>query len=366
MNNNTATYRGLWVAKSGAWTRSTDKLKSGDIVTVVQGTQYANSLWILDTLGTITPGTTSLTFTQFVSGSPTASARVATTNTADPHTTTNGGTLNGVTVATGDKVLDWNNTDATKRGLWIIPASGSWTRATDTLTSGMFITVREGTLYSNTGWVLTTNGTITPGTTSLSFSPQSYGRWQPIVNYTAAPISTTRIGTTSAASFVVGSPVRYYNGAYKYAIVTAVNTGSNYIDVSGLDVSGTISGLWVGSPDCIVQIVPFVPGIFALTASNILSSVARTKLNWYFTQANLCAVNSSVGTVGGNTATINVKFASTSTLTSAIAANGGVGGGSGTAITTSTITNGTAIEIAVVATDATAQDLTVQLVFVLE
>ncbi len=82
-------------------------------------------------------------------------------------------TIDGVTVVAGDRVLVKDQSTGSANGIYIA-ASGAWTRATDCdanaeVTGGMFIFVEEGTSNQDTGWVLTTNGTITIGTTALTF-----------------------------------------------------------------------------------------------------------------------------------------------------------------------------------------------------
>jgi hypothetical protein len=87
----------------------------------------------------------------------------------------NGDTVDGVTLATGDRVLVKNQDTASENGIYVVKASGAPDRATDAdssaeVTAGMFTFVAEGTTNGDTGWVLTTNDTITLGTTGLTFA----------------------------------------------------------------------------------------------------------------------------------------------------------------------------------------------------
>lgn len=76
-NQTTASQNGIYVAGSGAWTRSTDtdntspdtEVKTGMSVMVSEGTTQADQQWSLTTNGQITVGTTSLTFAQTGAGS---------------------------------------------------------------------------------------------------------------------------------------------------------------------------------------------------------------------------------------------------------------------------------------------------------
>jgi hypothetical protein len=85
-------------------------------------------------------------------------------------------TVDGVALVAGDRVLVKDQTDKTQNGIYVVDAS-TWTRATDAdntptaeVTSGMFCFVEEGTINSDTGFVLTTNDPITLGTSDLDFT----------------------------------------------------------------------------------------------------------------------------------------------------------------------------------------------------
>ncbi|MEK0312486.1 hypothetical protein [Cohnella sp. 56] len=99
------------------------------------------------------------------------SVRAATTN----NTTLSGlQTVDGVSLAAGDRVLVKNQTTGSQNGIYIA-ATGAWTRAADAdssakLTAGLLVYVREGTLNGGKGFVLSTVGTVTLGTTALTFT----------------------------------------------------------------------------------------------------------------------------------------------------------------------------------------------------
>lgn len=83
-------------------------------------------------------------------------------------------TIDGVSVAAGERVLVKNQSSGSQNGIYVA-ASGAWTRATDAdssndVTPGMIVPVEEGTTNADTIWWLTTNGPITLNTTSLTFS----------------------------------------------------------------------------------------------------------------------------------------------------------------------------------------------------
>lgn len=104
------------------------------------------------------------------------SVRVASTaNIAIATALTNGSTIDGVVVSTGDRVLLKNQTAPAENGIYVVVASGAASRSTDAnisaeVTSGMYVFVSEGTASADMGFVLTTNDPITLDTTSLSFT----------------------------------------------------------------------------------------------------------------------------------------------------------------------------------------------------
>ena len=83
----------------------------------------------------------------------------------------NGDAIDGVTLATGDRILVKNQSTASENGIYTVNASGAPTRTTDADSSadlvGAAVFVSEGTLNGNTLWVMTTDAPITVGTTGL-------------------------------------------------------------------------------------------------------------------------------------------------------------------------------------------------------
>jgi hypothetical protein len=87
----------------------------------------------------------------------------------------NGDAIDGVTLATGDRILIKNQAAGAENGIYTVNASGAPTRATDAdtnaeVTAGMSVFVEEGTTNADSGWVLTNNGAIVVGTTALTFT----------------------------------------------------------------------------------------------------------------------------------------------------------------------------------------------------
>jgi hypothetical protein len=104
------------------------------------------------------------------------SVRVASTvNIAVASALVNTSVIDGVTVATGDRVLLKNQTSGAENGIYVVVASGAASRSTDAdtsakVTSGMYVFVSAGTASASMGYVLTTADPITLGTTALVFT----------------------------------------------------------------------------------------------------------------------------------------------------------------------------------------------------
>ena len=86
----------------------------------------------------------------------------------------NGDTFDGITLATGDRVLLKNQSTASQNGVYIVAASGAASRAADfdaasEIDKAPFFFVEEGT-HADKGFVLSTDGTINVGSTALTFS----------------------------------------------------------------------------------------------------------------------------------------------------------------------------------------------------
>jgi hypothetical protein len=221
-NQTTASENGIYtVNASGAPTRATDADSGAELVNatvyVSEGTTNADTQWTCTTNATITVGSTSLAFAQLTSGgggptvdNDTTLAGDSTTNVPSQHavksyvdgkvaglswkqavraaTTANGtlasayengDTIDGVTLATGDRILIKNQTTASENGIYTVNASGAPTRATDADSGAELVNatvyVSEGTTNADTQWTCTTNATITVGTTSLTFAQLTSG-----------------------------------------------------------------------------------------------------------------------------------------------------------------------------------------------
>jgi hypothetical protein len=86
-----------------------------------------------------------------------------------------GDTIDGVNLASGNRVLVKNQTNAAENGIYEVQPSGSAIRAADfdapaEVDGGDFIFVTGGNANDNTGWVQTSTGVVTIGTDPITFT----------------------------------------------------------------------------------------------------------------------------------------------------------------------------------------------------
>jgi hypothetical protein len=104
-----------------------------------------------------------------------APVRVATTTNGTLATAfANGQSIDGVTLATGDRILLKDQTTGSENGIYTVNASGAPTRATDAdggteLAPGTAVTVTGGTTNGDKVFMITSDAAITVGTTAQTW-----------------------------------------------------------------------------------------------------------------------------------------------------------------------------------------------------
>jgi trimeric autotransporter adhesin len=164
----------------------------------------------------------------------------------------NGDTIDGVILATNDRILIKDQTTGAENGIYTVNASGSPTRSTDAddnnkVNSCLAVFVEEGTANAEKGFLLTTNNPITVGTTALTFAEfTSAGGVSGDPNYvgedqTASPSATgtdsLAMGPGAVASFSDSIAIGQNSTATKAAAIAIGQntdaTGANSIAIGG-------------------------------------------------------------------------------------------------------------------------------------
>ena len=171
-----------------------------------------------------------------------ASVRVATTAAINLSTDLqNGDVIDGVTLVTGDRVLVKNQGTDSENGIYVAVASGAASRSSDAngtadtgeLTSGTFTFVEAGTVNFDSGFVVSTDGTITVGSTGITWT-----------QFSGAGSFEAGDGLSKT-----GTQVNVNVTANRTAITAdAIDISANYVGQSSITTLGTITtGIWNGT-----------------------------------------------------------------------------------------------------------------------
>lgn len=185
-----------------------------------------------------------------------------------------GATIDGVTMASGNRVLLAGQTTATENGIWIWNgAAAAMTRATDAdadaeVTSGMYVFAEGGTANGAKAFVLVTPDPIVLGTTPLTFTLFSGG-------------GTSVVGTANRIT-VTG---------------TQIDISAAYVGQASITTLGTITtGTWTGTAIAVAN-----GGTGATTAA-----AARTNLGIGSGKYSVACAASTSTTVTHNLGTTDV------------------------------------------------------------
>lgn len=215
--------------------------------------------------------------------------RVATTAAITIATALNSGdSIDGVTLANGDRVLVKNQAAPEENGIYIVSATPA--RATDfdadaEVRGGTIVAVSEGTTNGNSAFMLTTNDVITVGTTGLVFATFGGGGG-----------STTLIGLTDF-------PANYTSDAKKKVRVNAAETALEFVpDTRNLMATfGGVPGVSVVVFAAKVAIPLVFPA--SMAGSYVTADVAATAQTDFDIQKNGASQGTIRFAAAGTTAT---------------------------------------------------------------
>jgi hypothetical protein len=214
--------------------------------------------------------------------------------------------LDGTTLTRGTdegiRVLVKNETsgNAPYNGIYVVTDAGDgsnpWvlTRATDAdtnteVTPGMFTFVEQGTNWADTGWVLSTDGAITLGTTALTW-----------VQFSSAGQIVAGDGLTKDGNTlnVGGTTDRISVSA------NAVDISTNYVGQSSITTLGTITtGTWNGTDIAVAD-----GGTGSSSASGARTNLAETTAGGLSTSTPVLSRISAQNCANATTTTITHNF----------------------------------------------------------
>jgi hypothetical protein len=157
----------------------------------------------------------------------------------------NGDPLDGVTLATGNRILVKNQTTQSENGIYVVQASGQPVRATDFDTatevdSGDFVFVYGGTVNGSTGWVQT-NRPATIGTDAINFTQFSGAGTYLAGNGLTLTGSTFAIDTTITADLTTAQTLT--NKTISGSSNTLSNIANASLTNSAITINGTSTSL---------------------------------------------------------------------------------------------------------------------------
>jgi len=146
----------------------------------------------------------------------------------------NGDTMDGKTLATGDRILLKDQTTASENGIYIVAASGAPTRATDADTyleiqKGAFVVVEEGTANGVTGWIQTAT------LTSLSDN-QTWSKLTAAASSATLVVRETPSGTINGSNAIftlAHTPVSGTEQVFVNGVLQDPGSGNDYTISSG-------------------------------------------------------------------------------------------------------------------------------------
>jgi hypothetical protein len=210
-----------------------------------------------------------------------------------------GDTIDGVVLVAGNRVLLKNQTTTSENGIYVAVASGAASRSSDAngtadtgeLKSGTFAFVEEGTVNFDSGFVVSTDGTITVGTTGITWT-----------QFSGAGSFEAGDGLSKS-----GTQVNVNVTSNRTAITAdAIDISANYVGQSSITTLGTITtGVWNGTDVAVAD-----GGTGASTAAN-----ARTNLGIKTTAGTATTSTSTLARVVKQACAASASGTSSTTVT---------------------------------------------------
>lgn len=243
---------------------------------------------------------------------PKESVRAATT---EEITLSGAFTVDGVSLAFGDRVLVKNQADPTTNGIYVV-AAGVWTRAIDavpgtTMNAGAFTFVEGGTENAKTGWVMSAQNPVVNGNTAITW--QQFSGAGEITAGPGLAINGNTMSVVPSAS----NTLTITNSNIDLTIMPTVTAGATYksvkVDGFGRVIEGTNPTTLGGYG--ITDAQPLNSNLTNLSAMSTFGMLSRTGANTFTTRTIVGTSNQVVLTIGdGTTGNPTIGLASDAVL----------------------------------------------------
>lgn len=169
------------------------------------------------------------------------SVRAATTAAGTLATSfANGQTIDGVVLATNDRILIKTQASPAENGIYIVNASGAPTRATDMdawdEVPGAFVAVEEGSTNADTIWLCTSNAGGTLNTTAITWQqiPTSAGLTGS--NFVDKEVPSGTINGVNTTFTLANTPIAGSDHVYLNGVLQESGAGNDYT-ISGATIT---------------------------------------------------------------------------------------------------------------------------------
>lgn len=159
-------------------------------------------------------------------------------------------TIDGVSLTTGDRVLVWQQTDATANGIYDSD-TGTWTRSLDCdgindVRSGMLVRVNSGSSYASAWFSLSTADPITFGTTSLTWARETINN---VVRSTVTAVAGQTVFTVSAYQTNANGIDVFVNGVRRHSGTDFTETDTTHVTfIANQFIDGDVVDFYIGNP----------------------------------------------------------------------------------------------------------------------
>ena len=169
------------------------------------------------------------------------SVRVATTTNGTLATAfANGQTIDGVTLATGNRILLKNQSTQSENGIYTVNASGAPTRVTDmdvwSEVPGAFVVVEEGSTNADTIWLCTANQGGTINSTAITFQQIPTTAGLSNTNFVDKEIPSGSINGSNTAFTLANAPISGSEHVYLNGMLQESGAGNDYT-ISGTAIT---------------------------------------------------------------------------------------------------------------------------------